>query len=77
VLRWRIFDTTTIAEVSCSLSLRGTSGERESTARLSEPLALSRVAELGADRGAVSALPLGSFVSWNRLSGGKLAGKVF
>jgi len=45
--------------------------------RLSEPLALSRVAELGADRGAVSALPLGSFVSWNRLSGGKLAGKVF
>jgi len=33
---------------------------------------------LGAvDRDAVSALPLGSFVSWNRLSGGKLAGKVF
>lgn len=45
--------------------------------RLSEPLALSRVAELGADRAAVSSLPLGSFVSWNRLSGGKLAGKVF
>jgi len=45
--------------------------------RLSEPLALSRVAELGADRAAVSALPLGSFVSGNRISGGKLAGKVF
>ena len=45
--------------------------------RLSEPLALSRVGELGADRGAVSALPLGSYVSWNRLTGGKLAGRVF
>ena len=28
-------------------------------------------------RDAASALTLGSFVSWNRLSGGKLAGKVF
>jgi len=45
--------------------------------RLCEPLALARVGELGADRDAVSELPLGSFVSWNRLSGGKLAGKVF
>jgi len=45
--------------------------------RVCEPLALARVAELGADRAEVSGLPLGSFVSWNRLSGGKLAGKVF
>lgn len=45
--------------------------------RLSEPLALARVGELGADRDAVAALPMGSFVSWNRLSSAKLAGKVF
>jgi hypothetical protein len=45
--------------------------------RLQEPLALARVGELGGDRGAVSALPMGSFVSYNRLSGGNLAGKVF
>ena len=45
--------------------------------RLTEPLALARVGELGADRAAVAALPLGSFVSYNRLSGEKLAGKVF
>jgi hypothetical protein len=45
--------------------------------RLQEPLALARVGELGGDRGAVSALPMGSFVSYNRLSGGKLEWKVF
>ena len=45
--------------------------------RLSEPLALSRVAELGAERDVVAALPLGSFVSYDRVGTGKLAGKVF
>ena len=45
--------------------------------RLSEPLALARVAELGADRAVVASLPLGSFVSVNRLSGGSLAGRMF
>jgi len=45
--------------------------------RLQEPLALARVGEQGADRAAVSALALGSFVSWNRLSGEKLSSRVF
>lgn len=45
--------------------------------RLTEPLALNRVAELGAGRDAVAALPPGSFISWNRMSGAKLAGRVF
>ena len=45
--------------------------------RLCEPLALSRVGELGADRAEVSALPLGQYAAWNRLSGGKLGGKLF
>jgi len=45
--------------------------------RLDEPLALARVRELGADPEAVRALPLGSFESWNRLSGGRLSGRVF
>jgi hypothetical protein len=45
--------------------------------RLTEPLALNRVAELGADREAVAALPPGSFISWNRMSGARLAGRVF
>ncbi len=45
--------------------------------RLQEPLALSRVKELGADADQVKALPLGSFVSWDRLSGRRLAGQVF
>jgi hypothetical protein len=45
--------------------------------RLTEPLALWRVAELGADREKVAALPLGSFVSLNRLTGAQLAGRVF
>jgi hypothetical protein len=33
--------------------------------------------KLGADRDAVAALPPGSFVSWNRMSGATLAGRVF
>jgi hypothetical protein len=45
--------------------------------RLDEGLALDAVQELGADRGTVQGLPLGSFVSWNRLSRARLAGKVF
>jgi len=45
--------------------------------RLTEPLALNRAAELGADRATVAALPLGSFVSWNRLTGAAVTGTVF
>jgi len=45
--------------------------------RLTEPLALNRVAELGADRAVVAALPLGTFVSWNRLTGAMLSGRLF
>jgi len=45
--------------------------------RLCEPLALNRVKELGGDPAVVSDLPLGQWVSYNRLSGGKLTGGVF
>jgi hypothetical protein len=45
--------------------------------RVNEPLALDKVQELGGDRDAVQGLPLGSFVSWNRLSQASLAGQVF
>lgn len=45
--------------------------------RLQERLALDCAAGLGGDRPTVEALPLGSFVAWNRLSGGTLSGKVF
>lgn len=45
--------------------------------RLTERLALDRAAELGADRDTVAALPLGTFVSWNRLTGATLTGQVF
>jgi hypothetical protein len=45
--------------------------------RLDEALALDKVEELGADRAAVQSLPLGSFVAWNRLSRGRLAGRLF
>jgi hypothetical protein len=45
--------------------------------RLSEPLALSRCRELGMPAEIVAALPLGKFVSLNRLSGATLAGEVF
>ena len=45
--------------------------------RLDESLALDKVEELGADRAAVQALPLGSFIAWNRLSRARLDGRVF
>lgn len=45
--------------------------------RLNEPLALNRVRELGAEAEIVKNLPLGEFVSYNRLDSGLLAGKVF
>jgi hypothetical protein len=45
--------------------------------RLGEPLALNRVKELGASATKIERLPLGKWISWNRLSGAKLAGKVF
>jgi hypothetical protein len=45
--------------------------------RLQEHLALKRVEELGADWNTVASLPLGQWVSLNRMSGGKLAGRVF
>lgn len=45
--------------------------------RLDERLALDEVKDLGGDPDAVRALPLGSFIAWNRLSGGKLTGRVF
>jgi len=45
--------------------------------RLTEPLALARVRELGADSDEISKLPLGQFVSYNRLSGGIIRGKMF
>jgi hypothetical protein len=44
---------------------------------LDERLALAAVRELGADVDAVQALPLGSFIAWNRLSGGRLNGRLF
>ena len=44
---------------------------------VNEPLALDKVQELGGDRDAVQALPLGSFISWNRLSQSRLDGRVF
>lgn len=45
--------------------------------RLDEEKALTRIEELRGERDVIQNLPLGSFVSYNRLSGGKLAGKVF
>jgi hypothetical protein len=45
--------------------------------RLDERLALDKVEELGADRDAMQALPLGSFIAWNRVSHARLEGKVF
>jgi hypothetical protein len=45
--------------------------------RLAQPDGLRVVGKLGANRDAVSALPLGAFLSYNRLSGGLLAGTVF
>lgn len=45
--------------------------------RLDEPLANARLRELVAGADEVRGLPLGSFIAWNRLSGARLAGKVF
>lgn len=45
--------------------------------RLAEGNALDRVEDLGADRSAVAALPLGSFVAWNRLNGERAEGRLF
>jgi len=45
--------------------------------KLTSPEALRTVRDLGADREAVAALPLGSFISYNRLSGATLTGRVF
>lgn len=45
--------------------------------RLQEPRSLDCIRQLGADADAVAALPLGSFIAWNRLSGGRRAGKLF
>jgi hypothetical protein len=45
--------------------------------KLQEGNALDRLEELGADRAAVESLPLGSFLAWNRLSGARLAGRLF
>ena len=45
--------------------------------RVQEPLALRRVAELGADPAVVEKLPPGQFIAYNRMSGGKLADRVF
>jgi hypothetical protein len=41
------------------------------------PESLRTVEKPGMDRAAIAALPLGSFVSRNQLSGGALAGRVF
>jgi hypothetical protein len=45
--------------------------------RVNEPLALDKVQELGGDRNAVQALPLGSLISWNRRSLSRREGKLF
>ncbi len=45
--------------------------------RLAQPDGLRVVGKLGADREAVSGLPLGAYVAYNRLSGGLATGTVF
>ncbi len=45
--------------------------------RLQEPDGLRCVAKLGADRLLVEKLPPGAFISYNRLSGASLTGRVF
>jgi len=45
--------------------------------RLDEPLALAKVREFGAEPAGIQNLPLGSFVAYNRITRGRLAGKVF
>lgn len=44
---------------------------------LDEPLALKRVQELGADLSQVQSLPMGAYISRNRISKSVLAGTVF
>ena len=45
--------------------------------KLNPPDGLRTVRKLGATPEVVAALPLGSFISYNRLSGGTLAGRMF
>lgn len=45
--------------------------------KLDAPLGLARIRELGGDPELVTQLPLGQFISYNRLSGGSLSGQVF
>ena len=45
--------------------------------RIQEPLALERLQALGADPELVSNLPMGEFVSYNRIKGGMMRGRVF
>lgn len=45
--------------------------------RLDEEKALDRIEELRADRTLVQELPLGSFISYNRLTRGTIRGKLF
>jgi DNA helicase HerA-like ATPase len=45
--------------------------------RLQEPKAWECVKDLGADTELVKSLPLGSFVSYNRITGGQLSGQLF
>jgi hypothetical protein len=44
---------------------------------LAEALALDKVEQPGASGHAVQGLALGAFTAWNRLSRGRLAGRVF
>jgi len=45
--------------------------------RLTEPLALKEVKDLGGDPEKVKNLPLGAFISYNRLTGATVSGKLF
>ena len=62
------------AAISFCLPPGGASGK---IFRLDERLAPGCVHELGANSDVVRTLPLGRFVSWNRLSGRRLDGRVF
>lgn len=45
--------------------------------KIQEPNALDRLQELGADPDVVANLPMGQFISYNRIRPGQLAGQVF
>lgn len=45
--------------------------------KLQEEKSLARIAELGANRDLVESLPLGSFVSYDRISRASLSGRIF